>query len=145
MERKQTPKPKPKTYKSRNKEPSRYNSQTESSDDGNEDDNKSIVSCPGLFAMPALTLHNMSHVMRKALFMPYANNKGADQPAHAHSLISAIVVHCLDSIILILAKSKISKKLIEKSRECHTHKPQPTPDTKRKRKMTETNMYKTNV
>ena len=27
-------------------------------------------------------------------------------------------------------------KLIEKSRECHNHKPQPTPDTKRKRQMT---------
>ena len=25
------------------------------------------------------------------LFMPYANNKGADQPAHPHSLISAFV------------------------------------------------------
>ena len=29
----------------------------------------------------------------------YANNKGADQPAHPRSLISAFVVHCLDSII----------------------------------------------
>ena len=28
----------------------------------------------------------------------------------------------------------MSKKLIEKSRECHSHKPQPTPDTKRKKK-----------
>ena len=26
------------------------------------------------------------------LFLPYANNKGADQPAHPHSLISAFVV-----------------------------------------------------
>ena len=25
------------------------------------------------------------------LFMPYANNKGADQPSHLHSLISAFV------------------------------------------------------
>ena len=41
--------------------------------------------------------------------MPYANNKGADQPAHPHSLISAFVVCHLDSIILILAKSKISR------------------------------------
>ena len=32
--------------------------------------------------------------------MPYANNKGADQPAHLHSLISTFVVRCLDSIIL---------------------------------------------
>ena len=41
--------------------------------------------------------------------MPYANNKRADQPAHPRSLISTIVVHCVDSIILILAISKISK------------------------------------
>ena len=30
------------------------------------------------------------------------NNKGADQPAHPHSLISAFVVHCLDNTILQL-------------------------------------------
>ena len=38
--------------------------------------------------------------------MPYANNKGADQPAHPRSLISAFVVRCLDSIITIFAKSR---------------------------------------
>ena len=43
------------------------------------------------------------------LFMPYANNKGADQTAHPRSLISAFVVRCLDSIISILAESKISR------------------------------------
>ena len=32
----------------------------------------------------------------ETLFMPYANNKGADQPAHQRSLISAFVVCCLD-------------------------------------------------
>ena len=37
----------------------------------------------------------------KTCFMPYANNKGADQPAHLCSLISAFVVRCLDSIISI--------------------------------------------
>ena len=31
--------------------------------------------------------------------MSYANNKGAGQPAHPRSLISAFVVRCLDSII----------------------------------------------
>ena len=36
--------------------------------------------------------------MRKCV-MSYANNKGADQPAHLRSLISAFVVHSLDSII----------------------------------------------
>ena len=29
-------------------------------------------------------------------FMSYANNKGADQPAHPRSLIGAFVVRCLD-------------------------------------------------
>ena len=43
------------------------------------------------------------------LFMPYANNKGADQPAHPCSLIRAFVVCCPYSIIPILAKSKISR------------------------------------
>ena len=40
--------------------------------------------------------------------MPYANNKGADQPAHLHCLISAFVVHCLDDIIPLVSKSEIS-------------------------------------
>ena len=40
---------------------------------------------------------------------PYANNKDADQPAYPHSLISTFVVHCLDSITFLLAKSKISR------------------------------------
>ena len=31
------------------------------------------------------------------MFMPYANNKGTDQPAHWHSVISAFVVSCLDN------------------------------------------------
>ena len=43
------------------------------------------------------------------LFMPYANKKSADQPAHPRSLVSAFVVHCLDSIISILAISNISR------------------------------------
>ena len=41
--------------------------------------------------------------------MPYANNKGADQPAHPRSLISTFVVRCLDSMICILALSKVSR------------------------------------
>ena len=35
----------------------------------------------------------------KMCLISYANNKGADQPAHPCSLISAFVVRCLDSII----------------------------------------------
>ena len=48
----------------------------------------------------------MSHAMRN-LFLPYANNKGADQSAHPHSLISAFVVCCLDGIIPPVSISKI--------------------------------------
>ena len=43
------------------------------------------------------------------LFMSYVNNKGADQPGHLRSLISAFVVRCLDSIIPVPAKSKLSR------------------------------------
>ena len=43
------------------------------------------------------------------LFIPYAKNKDADQPAHQHSLISTFIVHCLDRIIPILVVSKISR------------------------------------
>ena len=38
----------------------------------------------------------------------FANNKGADQPAHPHSLISAFAIKCLESIISRLATSEIS-------------------------------------
>ena len=45
--------------------------------------------------------------MRKPV-MGYANNKGADQPAHWRSLIGTFVVRCLDSIILLVSISEIS-------------------------------------
>ena len=41
------------------------------------------------------------------LFMPYANNKGADQPAHPRSLIGTFVARYWDCIIPILPISKI--------------------------------------
>ena len=40
--------------------------------------------------------------------MPYANNKGADQPAHSRSLISTFVVRCRDSIKPLVSISEIS-------------------------------------
>ena len=49
----------------------------------------------------------MSRAMRKCV-MSYANNKGADQPAHPHSLISAFVVRCLDCIISLDSIAEIS-------------------------------------
>ena len=45
----------------------------------------------------------------KVCHMPYANNKGADQPEHLCSLISTFVVPCLDRMICILAISKVSR------------------------------------
>ena len=44
--------------------------------------------------------------------MPYANNKGADQPAHPRCLISAFVVRYLDNKIPILAIVKHSRLLL---------------------------------
>ena len=41
------------------------------------------------------------------LFMPYAKNKGAGQPEHPHSLISAFVVRWLGSIIPLVSISEI--------------------------------------
>ena len=41
--------------------------------------------------------------------MSYVNNKGADQPAHLRSLISAFVVRCLDSIISLDSIGEISR------------------------------------
>ena len=49
----------------------------------------------------------MSQVMRKPV-MPYAKNKGADQPAHLHTLISVFAVGLLDSIIPLVSTSEIS-------------------------------------
>ena len=41
--------------------------------------------------------------------MPYANNKGADQPVHPRSLISAFVVRCQDRMIPLVYISEISR------------------------------------
>ena len=54
--------------------------------------------------------NSTSHVMRKPVYT-LCEQQDADQPAHTHSLISAFVVRCLDSLIPIhvLAKSNISR------------------------------------
>ena len=45
----------------------------------------------------------------KTCLMSYANNKGADRPAHPRSLISAFVVRCLDSIISLDSIAEMSR------------------------------------
>ena len=42
------------------------------------------------------------------MFISYAKNKGADQPAHPRSLISAFVVRYLDCIVPLVSISNIS-------------------------------------
>ena len=58
-------------------------------------------------AMQKLKTYEPGH--KKMCLMPYANNKGADQPAHPRSLISAFVVRCLDSIISLDSIAEISR------------------------------------
>ena len=54
-----------------------------------------------------LKIHEPGH--EKMCLTSYANNKGADQPAHRRSLISTFVVRCLDSIISIDSIAEISR------------------------------------
>ena len=42
----------------------------------------------------------------------HANNKGVDQPAHMRSLVSALVIRYLESIIVNLASAKKSRILL---------------------------------
>ena len=52
-------------------------------------------------------IHEPGH--EKMCLMSYANNNGADQPAHPRSLISAFIVRCLDSIISLDSVAEISR------------------------------------
>ena len=49
----------------------------------------------------------LSHIIRKPVYA-ICNNKGADQPAHLHSLISTFIVPCLDSLISLVSLFAIS-------------------------------------
>ena len=48
----------------------------------------------------------------KTCLMSYANNKGADQPAHSRSLISTFLVRCLDSVMSLVSVTKISSLMV---------------------------------
>ena len=58
---------------------------------------------------PNLIIKYIRRAMKKTCLMSYANNKGADQPAHLRSLISAFVVRCLDSFISLDSIAEISR------------------------------------
>ena len=66
-----------------------------------------LVFITGIASVISLKQYGQGHA--KTCLIPYANNKGADQPAHPHSLISTFVVRCLDSMICTLALSKVSR------------------------------------
>ena len=51
---------------------------------------------------------SFGHQREKTCLRGFANNTGADQPAHTRSLISAFVTRSLKSTIFNLAKRKIS-------------------------------------
>ena len=53
----------------------------------------------------SMNIFELGH--EKMCLMSYANNNGADQPAHPRSLISTFVVRCLRSIISL--DSEISR------------------------------------
>ena len=82
---------------------------TKSQDGGSLADNTvgSDVIQKGKYLDSKIVSYGPGHA--KMCLMPYANNKGADQPAHSRSLISTFVVRCLDSMIRILAISKVSR------------------------------------
>ena len=62
------------------------------------------------FLMSLVNINEPGH--EKMCLMSYANNKGADQPALPRSLISAIVVRCLDSVMSLVSVTKISNLML---------------------------------
>ena len=64
--------------------------------------------CSGSPEPSLLTYNNWASSWQNLLLL-YANNKGADQPAHPRSLISAFVVRYLDIIMPLLAIAAISR------------------------------------
>ena len=65
--------------------------------------------CPNTVSLYISVIILIEHGHEKMCLMSYANNKGADQPAHPRSLISAFVVRCLDSIISLDSIAEISR------------------------------------
>ena len=69
---------------------------------------KSIqTSCCDLTGLKTCKTFEPGH--EEMCLMPYANNKGADQPAHPRILISAFIFRCQDRIIPLVCISEISR------------------------------------
>ena len=65
-----------------------------------------LLSLTPLFSFVTCHLKHMSQAMRKCVL---CHMQGADQPAPPRSLISAFVVHCLDSMISLDSIAEISR------------------------------------
>ena len=76
--------------------------------DGNADDRGDYYSSPCKGELKMCGKSDRWATSWENLFMPYANSKGADQPAHPRSLISTFVVRCLDSMVSLVSILAIS-------------------------------------
>ena len=54
---------------------------------------------PQSYQQPSFTNINIRAPMRENLSSGFASNNGTDQPAHQRRLISAFVIHFLESVI----------------------------------------------
>ena len=61
-----------------------------------------------MMALRFFLLKLMVFIREKTCLREFANNKGADQPAHPRRLISAFVIRLLESIIYKLSSSQFS-------------------------------------
>ena len=62
-----------------------------------------------------MNLYELGH--EKTCLMSSANNKGADQPVHPRSLISAFAVHCIDGVMPLVFVTKISSLILASAAE----------------------------
>ena len=75
---------------------------------------------------------------------PFPDTKRKRKPTNPNKHKSNKHVRKALRLALSSPSEVIAKKVREKSRECHNQKPQPFPDTKRKRKPTNLNKHKPN-
>ena len=74
---------------------------------GLENGQKSVKS-QGILKSSGNPVFGVFHLGRKTCLRGFANNTGADQPAHTRSLISTFVIRFLESIIYKLPTDEIS-------------------------------------
>ena len=65
-----------------------------------------------VYAYTEASRYEYGHRQEKTCPRGFANNKGADQPAHKRSLISAFIIRLLESIVSRLASSEISRNFL---------------------------------